>query len=119
MSRRLDLNERRQARMAEANAEPLTVVLGEEEFTLPAELPLAFAFYMQNLDMDKAAASLVGKSDADRFLAANPSMQDMEAIVEEYGIDMGESSASPRSLTSTGKRSRPTSRGSTAKTSAK
>ena len=119
MTRHIDLDARRKAAMAEAKGEPLTVTIGGETFDLPAELPLSFAYYMQQIEMLKAAASLVGKENAERFLDANPTMEDLEAIVEAYGVGLGEASASPTSSASTTRRSKPTSGGSTAKTSAK
>lgn len=114
MSRVIDLDARRKAVAGEAKKEPMTVRLNGETFTLPAEMPLAFAYYLQNMELLKAARSLVGEKDAERFLDANPSAEDLEAIVEGYGISLGEASGSPSSSTSTGKKSKRTSSGSTA-----
>lgn len=118
MSRTLDLDARRKAAMAEANREHLIVTLDEQQFRLPVELPLAFAHYLSTMDIFKAARCLVGADDAQRFIDANPSVEDMEAIVEAYGVDLGESSASTPSSGSTGKKSKPTSSGTTKRNSA-
>jgi hypothetical protein len=111
MSRTLDLDARRKAALAET--EPLIVTMGGEKFTLPAELPLVFAYHLTNMDLYKAARALVGDDDAERFLEANPSEKDFEQIIEAYGVELGESSASTPSSGNTGKRSKPTSAGST------
>lgn len=117
MSRTLDLDARRKAAMAEANHEPLVLTLSGEQFTLPVELPLSFAYYLQTMEILKAARTLVGPDDAQRFLDANPTVEDMEAIVEAYGVGLGESSGSPTSSGSTTKKSKRTSSATTKSTS--
>jgi hypothetical protein len=118
MSRHVDLDARRKAVAAEAKGEPVTVVLDGETFTLPSELPLSFAYYITTMDLMKACAVLVGKDNAERFLDAGPTNEDFEAIVEAYGLDLGEASGSPKSSASTTKRSKRTSTATTASTSA-
>lgn len=110
----VDLDARRKARESEAQGERHTITLDGATFTLPREMPLAFAYYLQNMDLLKAANVLVGKDNAERFLEANPSDKDLEDIIELYGVGLGESSASPRSSKNAGKKSKPTSAGSTA-----
>ena len=106
---RIDLNAKRAARAA-TRGEGLVVVLGEESFTLAPELPVAVMELVEINEFAAAIKLIVGEADWTRFLAQSPTMHDVMDIVEAYGVELGESSASAGSSTSTGAPSRPTSR---------
>lgn len=106
-ARQLDLNARRAARW-EAAGEPPTVVIGDETFTLPVELPLAFLEALNALDVRRAVGTLVGDADVDRFLAQRPSIEDLMELRSLYGVDVGEASASTTFSANGGSPSRPT-----------
>lgn len=112
----INLDELRAARR-EANAEPIVFILSGERFQLPVELPFEAAEKLADMastDDDPDAVrrqltAIVGLmkallgSDWDRFLALDPkpSMKDIEAIADKvlstYGVDSGNSPASPTS----------------------
>jgi hypothetical protein len=96
--RTIDLNKKRKARSAVNEDEPVVVLIGSEEFKLPAELPAEFAFAASEGDLRTALRVLFGAS-ADDFFSQSPSFDDVKELVEDvaevYGFsDLGESSAS-------------------------
>lgn len=98
-TRVIDLDQARAAR-AEATQEPVTMRLAGEDFTLPAEMPIAFALYANDGQMLKAVEALLG-DQLDAFLKLQPSIADFEALADQaghvYGITPGEALASPSS----------------------
>jgi hypothetical protein len=115
--RGVNLDAKRAAR-AEARGENPIVTLGGREFELVGEMPLALVEKLTSGDMAGAVELLLADADdIDEFMANRPTVKDLEAIAEIYSAGgLGESSASTRSSTSTGKPSRPTSNGSTPST---
>lgn len=108
---RLDLDAARKAR-AEALGEPLVIVFGGEEFTLPAEKPYDFAILLARGQATDAIESLFAPDDAVRFWkrdkppAERPSLPDvralLDAVTDHFGAqDPGESAASPSSSNGT------------------
>lgn len=95
--RLIDLNAARAAR-AEAQSEPVTLVIGDATLILPAEMPADFALLGQQGRLREAVVALVGHQ-AEEFFAQRPSMPDIEALCEAaaevYGVNTGESEASP------------------------
>lgn len=100
------------ARRAEANLEPHKVTIGGKVYGLPAELPLMFADHLSHGEMRLAVELLFGEEEADE-VAPLLSDADLMAIAEIYGTDPGKSSGSLPSLNRAGRRSKPTSKGST------
>lgn len=88
-SRVIDLDEARTARQ-EAQAEPVVLKIGGEDFTLPPEIPFLFAEHSRTGDLKAALEALLG-DQADAFFALDPSIDDLnvfsEAIAEVYGIE--------------------------------
>lgn len=127
MARRIDLNAARAAR-AEARGEPVTVELGDDVYTLPAEMPasvigcIARAQAGEPSGMLDAMSALVGPDFDEMVTKHNLSLDDLmvllEGAAESYGLTTPESSASPASSVSTSTPSRPTSSATTAPTSA-
>lgn len=120
--RSLDLDAARAAR-AEAQGEPPVVTFGGEQFTLPAELPLRYAWALIDNDHE-GALKMLFNGQHERFLAKDPSRDDVLALIKGipllYGIgDEGESPASGGSSNDGSSPSRPTSRAATRSTSAK
>jgi hypothetical protein len=118
----LDLDAARAAR-AEARGEPPTVTLGGETFTLPVEIPMRYIWALVEGD-DMDALKVLFNGQLDRFLATEPSGQDIVALVagvpKLYGMaSQGESPASAGSSSNGSSRSRPTSPATTKSTSAK
>lgn len=108
---RIDLDAARKAR-AEALGEPLVVVFGGEEFTLPAEKPFDFALNLAYGRVPEAVESLLDPDDVTRFfkrdrpVAERPTMPDILALIDGVaehfgGDDSGESPASPSSSNGT------------------
>lgn len=104
---RVDLDAARKAR-AEALGEPLVVVFGGEEFTLPAEKPFDFTMYLARGYVYEAIDSLFAPDDVARFWrrdrppSERPATPDvsalLEAVAEHFGAETpGESPASPSS----------------------
>jgi hypothetical protein len=87
----LDLDARH-AQVREAKGEGIRIRFGGRDFLAPVELPVTFAFYMTQMDVDKAAYALFGQDDGEAFLALAPTVPDLEAIVRHYGVPMGEAS---------------------------
>ena len=121
----LDLDARRAARR-EALGEARVVRFGGEDFLLPVELDVdtADGFYelLGNNRPKDALAFLLGAEQWERFWSHRPTYTElgdlMDAIPRLYGVadeqgGSGKSPASSAPSTSTGKRSRRTSRGST------
>lgn len=92
----IDLDAARSAR-AEAQAEPVVLRFGGNEYQLPPELPADFAFLAAEEKVREAVAALLG-DDADAFFAARPSLADLTALAEAagdvYGVEPGEARAS-------------------------
>lgn len=118
----LDLDAARAAR-TEATGEGHLFVFCGVKFPLPVELPADFAFKLADQDAKGALEALLAER-FDEFWALRPSIEDLNALAEGvaklYGFGTpGESPASAPSSTNGGKRSRPTSPGTTRPTSAK
>lgn len=98
-ARVIDLDAARAAR-SEAAQDPVILRLGGQEFTLPPEMPVAFALYAQEGQMLKAIGALLG-DQLDAFLEQRPAVSDLEAFAdlagEVYGVSPGEPQASPSS----------------------
>ncbi|MEV8373013.1 hypothetical protein AB0P21_09765 [Kribbella sp. NPDC056861] len=91
---RIDLNARR-AQVREAKGESVEIVVDDLVLHAPVEMPIMFAQYTAQMDIPAAARELFG-DQAEAFLKTRPSMQDLEAIMQEaYGIDMGEAQGPP------------------------
>ena len=118
----LDLDAARAAR-AEVRGEAPTITIGGETFTLPPELPMRYVWTLvDGEDMDSLKVLFDGQLD--RFLATDPTREDILALVagipELYGLaSEGESPASDGSSGNGSGHSRPTSAASTRSTSAK
>lgn len=117
---RLDLDAARAARAAkaEAQAEEHVIVLEAEEYTIPPEMPADFAIYALEGQLHASLRSLLD-GQYDRFAQTRYSIEDLvelvEGVVKLYGFEnLGEALASRRSSSTTGKRSRPTSKRTTA-----
>jgi hypothetical protein len=109
----VDLNKLRAARYEKKGPAP-KVAFGKRTFTLPREVPFVVVEAFNRIDeatkSENTASStaalldamkgLLGK-DYDAFMAESPSTDDMTAFLEgvltEYGIETGESEASPES----------------------
>lgn len=118
----LDLDAARAAR-AETRGEAPTIKQGGERFTLPVELPIRYVWNLVEGD-DIAALRVLLNGQLDRFLATEPTREDILAFVagvpQLYGLgSSGESSASAGSSNGGSNRSRPTSPTTTGSTSAK
>lgn len=118
----LDLDAARAAR-AEVGGDRPRVMLGGEEFLLPAELPMRYIWTLADGD-DMAALKVLFNGQLERFLATEPTKEDIVALAGAvprlYGMGQsGESSASAGSSKNGSNRSRPTSPASTASTSAR
>lgn len=117
----LDLNARRHAR-AETLGDAPTFELGEDTFTLPHGIPLAVLELLKSAQLSDALAMLVGGAEqADRLLLVHgfDHLDAIDVIEHMTGLPLGEYLASTNSSTSTGERSRPTSRRTTGSTSPK
>lgn len=118
--RELDLDAARTAR-AEVRGDPPTIRLGGETFELPAELPMEYVWRSIEGE-DREALGTLFNGDLERFLATNPTKDDIVALIAGipalYGMGSeGESGASAGSSRNGGTSSRPTSSGTTASTS--
>lgn len=122
---RLDLDAARAARAAKAEAEgdEHVVKLDGQEFTLPAEMPAAFALHVLEGNIFKGLEALFGAEQYAAFASIAYSIDDLvelaDGVAQLYGFEnVGEALASRRSSRNSGKPSRPTSKRSTASTSA-
>lgn len=118
----LDLDAARAAR-AEVRGDPPSITLGGQTFTLPAELPMRYIWTLIDGD-EMGALKLLFNGQLDKFLAAEPSKEDILALMagvpKLYGVGTsGESPASAGSSSNGSNRSRPTSPASTKSTSAR
>lgn len=112
-ARKVDLNKMRAARLEKLGPGP-TVEFGDVTFQCPAEVPFAVIEAFASLeaadeskDGEKAIVSLKDAvrgmlgDQFDAFMAQNPATEDMAGLIEiafaEYGVDLGELSASPDS----------------------
>jgi len=115
----IDLDARRAAR-TEADNEPHTATLGGKQYRFKPRMPLEFTDLLSAGRMGEAMQLLlVDPADWQRMRTSQPDEDDLMAIAELYGVDLGEAPASAPSSPSTGARSRPTSRRTTASTSLK
>lgn len=115
----IDLNE---VIAAETTGDPIEVKIGRKKFKVKPEMPWETAVLFGQGDLRGAVASITANGDgatfADAVLADHPTTAQIEGrLMAIYAV--GESGASSTSSPSGGKRSRPTSNGSTASTSAK
>jgi hypothetical protein len=136
MSKRtINLDVIRAAR-AEAAEEPIELVFGDEVIPLPVDFPVAVLVAFGRMQGDEEDGSggdmsgledglsaLVGVDVATKLLTeyrigAFELLDLLTAAAELYGISLGESSASAPSSSNGGKPSRPTSPGTTKRTSA-
>lgn len=107
---------------AEVSGDPIEVQVGGKTYKLRPEMPWDTAVLIGRGHADQAVAGLVvDEKDApafvSAFLAGNPVWSEVTRRINAvYGT--GESVASRRSSTNGGRRSRPTSNGSTRSTSA-
>lgn len=116
MARTVDWNARRKAR-AEAQGDPVQLLVGDDRFTLPVELPLETLDLMAEGKFRDAVTVLLGsEAEMRRLFAHRPTAADLEDLMAMYG-DPGESSASLPSAPAIGRRSRPTSTRPTKSTS--
>lgn len=115
----INLDKARQAR-AESIGDPITVHFGGRDFTLPPEMPFRFADEGNSGNLRGAIEELLG-DEAEQFFALDPSLPDIAELIQQaseaYGVAEGEAPASSGSSPSAGKKSRPTSSGSTGSTS--
>lgn len=123
----MDLDKARAARREAAKIHP-EVIFGGEKFELPLEMPYSVVKAMMGLTtlkgqegvqkativnqvMDTIMKNLLGKN-IDRFNALTPSYEDlfalMDGLLEEYGINVGELSASVPQLKKSTRRPRRT-----------
>lgn len=130
----INLDEARAARREAQKEIPEPIVFNGVEFELPLELPITCVHWMTKLgvasekkDGEGITKALVGTVEAlfsaetcERFMAFNPSLEDLLAVVEglpeEYGLTAGESTASAEPSKTTTSRSRPASKPSTKST---
>jgi len=105
----VDLDKARAARR-EVTGEAIEVVLSEETFTFPVELPFDALPYLaaivaphENLIAFEAAVTgllgvLLGEERADLFMGLKPTLDDLQTMLKEllrtYGVTSGEASAS-------------------------
>ena len=113
-TRELDLNKLRAARF-EAKGEGPTVKFGKHTFVCPPEVPFmvveAFG-RMENAENNSsgfeaagaildAVRRLIGNDQFDKFMAEDPSTEDiadfLTGVMNLYGVEPGESPASPES----------------------
>jgi len=115
----LDLDARRAAR-TEAEDTPHEVTLGGHVYPLRARMPLEFTQLLgEGKLVDAVKLLLVDPDDWADFRQAVPDDDDLIAITELYGVDLGEAVASAGSSPNGGANSRPTSKPTTGSTSRK
>ena len=127
MSRRIDLDQRR----AEANEEPVEVVVAGRSFTLPAILPVALTLKVDQLARDGTTGQLDAATAEAVFRAIVTGLAGVQAeelmevisldelqhlMVAAYGMTVGESLASAPSSPNGGTLPRPTAPASTTET---
>lgn len=114
-----DLDAARAAR-AELRGDPPVFLFGGQKFTVPVELPIEFAYL---LDDPKEAMRFLLQDQFEDFMAQRPSKDDIFELVtwvgKTAGLSVGESSASGGSSPTASSPSRPTSPATTRPTSAK
>lgn len=129
MGKRIDLNEKRAARLAERGGEPTVIVIDEAEYVIADELPVALLDVIGDVQggnfaaISAAMVAIFGEDTwealrANHRLSIDDLVDILDDVTEGYGVTMGESSASPTSSTDTSTPSRPTSSGTTEPTSA-
>lgn len=127
---RIDLDAARAAR-AEALADAPILVIGGKDYTLPVEVPYRFAELLARIQHanEQESAELIGDSlrilfgDAYEEVSKQMSIADIGALFDQigkaYGTPLGPSSNSVSQLNRTSRRSKQTSKPSTASISAK
>lgn len=126
----IDLNAARAARAEAGGLEEKTLVVGDDTYPLPSELPVALLEAVIRAQAGDIAAfqdamvALFGAETYSELVAKHRlSVEDLvfaiEAVVDDYGVTLGESPASAASSGTTTPPSRPTSGGTTAQTSEK
>lgn len=108
----IDLDAARAAR-AEAHGEPKTLLFGGETFILPVECPFTFVEAL-NAGEDRLSVMALFREDTERFMALEPTFDDMKALIEgvaeTYGLRTpGNSSTSNGSSPNGSRRSKRTS----------
>ena len=81
----IDLDARRAARAEQAGEAP-SVVFGGVTFQMPPEMPIEFLELLAGGKVAAALRTLFGPK-TDEFLAGSPSMADVTALAEVYGVD--------------------------------
>lgn len=130
----IDLDAARAARREAKGKTPDPVTFMGETFVLPVELPIAAVRWFSKLGeaskakdgiaiteaLEAAVEAIFSATDFERFMALQPSLEDLSAIIEgvpgEYGMTAGEPQASDTSSKSTGTRSRRASKPATEST---
>jgi hypothetical protein len=109
----IDLDARRAARAEHANA-PHEATLGGRVYRFKPRMPLEFTDLLSAGRMGEAMALLlVDPDDWQAMRAAVPDEDDLMAIAELYGVDLGEAPASAPSSRRTGPTSKRTSKRTT------
>jgi len=110
----VDLDARRQA-VREARGGAVIIRLGGRDLRATDEMPIEFGIALSELDLARAARLIFpDEGDAEAFLAACPTMEDLTAIAEDgWGVDLGEASASSGYSLNTGSPLKPISNAST------
>lgn len=111
----IDLDAGRDKRRSERD--PIVITFGGEKFEVDG-VPLDFWTLGAKMDLDGAIVALFG-DDADRFMAHKPELEDIMGLLNGVAGELGfgelggNPTKSPGSSASTGRRSKPTSKGST------
>ena len=120
---RLDLDARLELARTEAGqGETPSIVWRGREWALPTDLPVEFLSFFDDVQsLPKALETLLGPDmrALDPPVGIREAMTLAEALPELYGLTLGEPVASPGSSAGTGKRSKPTSPGTTGSRSAR
>jgi len=108
------------AAQAETGGKPRRVRYGGQAWEFPPDFPVELGDHVLAGLFGAAVRLLLGEEQGDRFLAVRPPMAFGEfthLTSRLYGVDLGESHASPEPSTVISGRSRPTSKGTTSSTS--
>lgn len=132
MGERIDLNAARAARReAREDDSPDVVVIGDDEYELPLEMPVALLEAFGRAQSGDASGftdgviAILGSREVyeelveKHHITMDDLVEVMEGAMSSYGVSPGESQASPSSSPATTRPSRPTSSASTKRTSAK
>ena len=104
------------ARRAEAQLEDHKLTLGGKVYLFPAEVPLLFGDRLNKDGIEEGMQLLLGEEEGSEvaLLLSDPELITIAKTF--YGDSVPELQASPPSLNRAGRRSKPTSKGSTAST---